>query len=179
MRVFTGSMQRSSRNLKARRSPLAEQLQEALWLIRDVHKRLDTIQRVGECIVARQHAFFQYGAIALKPLALRDIASELDLHESTVSRATANKYMATPHGAVSFKLFFPQELETEPGGTCSSALVRVLLREMIAGEYAREPLTDVTLARLLAEQGVKVARRTVTKYRQLMELPPAEVLKRY
>ncbi|MEZ0604022.1 RNA polymerase factor sigma-54 [Paraburkholderia sp. IW21] len=157
------------------RSPLAQQLQEARWLIRNAQQRFDTIQRVAECIVAHQKAFFQYGEIALKPMVLRDVADELGLHESTISRATGNKYMATPRGIFEFKHFFPRELGTESGGTCSAAAVRALLKEMIAAENTRDPLSDVTLARMLADQGVLVARRTVAKYRHLMKVPPAEL----
>jgi RNA polymerase sigma-54 factor len=159
----------------ASRSPLAQQLQEARWLIRNAQQRFDTIQRVAECIVAHQKAFFQYGEIALKPMVLRDVAEELGLHESTISRATGNKYMATPRGIFEFKHFFPRELGTESGGTCSAAAVRALLKEMIAAENTRDPLSDVTLARMLADQGVLVARRTVAKYRHLMKVPPAEL----
>ena len=118
----------------ASRSPLAQQLQEARWLIRNAQQRFTTIQRVAECIVSHQKAFFEYGEIALKPLVLRDVADELELHESTISRATGNKYMATPRGIFEFKHFFPRELSTESGGTCSAAAVRALLKEMIAKE---------------------------------------------
>ncbi|WP_341319031.1 RNA polymerase factor sigma-54 [Paraburkholderia sp. IMGN_8] len=159
----------------ASRSPLAQQLQEARWLIRNAQQRFETIRRVAECIVAHQKAFFQYGEIALKPMVLRDVADELGLHESTISRATGNKYMATPRGIFEFKHFFPRELGTESGGTCSAAAVRALLKEMIAAENTRDPLSDVTLARMLADQGVLVARRTVAKYRHLMKVPPAEL----
>ncbi|KXU82287.1 RNA polymerase sigma-54 factor [Paraburkholderia monticola] len=159
----------------ASRSPLAQQLQEARWLIRNAQQRFDTIQRVAECIVTHQKAFFQYGEIALKPMVLRDVADELGLHESTISRATGNKYMATPRGIFEFKHFFPRELGTESGGTCSAAAVRALLKEMIAAENTRDPLSDVTLAKMLADQGVLVARRTVAKYRHLMKVPPAEL----
>lgn len=157
------------------RSPLAQQLQEARWLIRNAQQRFTTIQRVAECIVAHQKAFFEYGEIALKPMVLRDVAEELNLHESTVSRATGNKYMATPRGIFEFKHFFPRELGTESGGTCSSAAVRALLKEMIEAENVSSPLSDVTLAKLLSDQGVIVARRTVAKYRRLMKVPPAEM----
>ncbi|WP_233805411.1 RNA polymerase factor sigma-54 [Paraburkholderia sp. HP33-1] len=157
------------------RSPLAQQLQEARWLIRNAQQRFDTIQRVAECIVAHQKAFFQYGEIALKPMVLRDVADELGLHESTISRATGNKYMATPRGIFEFKHFFPRELGTESGGTCSAAAVRALLKEMIAAENTRDPLSDVMLAKMLADQGVLVARRTVAKYRHLMKVPPADL----
>ncbi len=159
-------------------SPLGQQLQEARWLIRNAQKRFDTIQRVGECIVARQRDFFRYGAIALKPLVLRDIAEELDLHESTISRATGNKFMATPHGTFEFKHFFPRKLEAAGRGACSAAAAKVLIREMISAEPAAEPLSDVTLAQRLAGRGVVLARRTVTKYRQGMKILPAELRRR-
>ncbi|WP_042260599.1 RNA polymerase factor sigma-54 [Paraburkholderia heleia] len=164
-----------ARSDQTSRSPLAQQLQEARWLIRNAHKRCETILRVGECIVARQKAFFQYGEIALRPMLLRDVADELGLHESTVSRATGNKYMATPRGIFEFKRFFPRELETRTGGTCSAAAVRALIKEMINAEDPRDPLSDVILTQELEKQGVQVARRTVTKYRQMMKLPAAEM----
>ncbi|SDD04253.1 RNA polymerase factor sigma-54 [Paraburkholderia lycopersici] len=164
-----------ARSDQTSRSPLAQQLQEARWLIRNAHKRCETILRVGECIVARQKAFFQYGEIALRPMLLRDVADELGLHESTVSRATGNKYMATPRGIFEFKRFFPRELETRTGGTCSAAAVRALIKEMIDAEDPRDPLSDVVLTQELEKQGVQVARRTVTKYRQMMKLPAAEM----
>ncbi|WP_322058107.1 RNA polymerase factor sigma-54 [Paraburkholderia sp. J63] len=164
-----------ARSEQTSRSPLAQQLQEARWLIRNAHKRCETILRVGECIVARQKAFFQYGEIALRPMLLRDVADELGLHESTVSRATGNKYMATPRGIFEFKRFFPRELETRTGGTCSAAAVRALIKEMIDAENPRDPLSDVVLTQELEKQGVRVARRTVTKYRQMMKLPAAEM----
>jgi len=158
-----------------KRSPLAQQLQEARWLIRNAEQRFSTIHRVAEAIVAHQRTFFEYGEIAMKPLVLRDVAEELRLHESTVSRATGNKYMATPRGIYEFKHFFSRQLATESGGSCSAAAVRALLKEMIAAENSKAPLSDVSLARMLADQGVIVARRTVAKYRGLMKLPPAEL----
>lgn len=157
------------------RAPLAQELQEARWLIRNAEQRFATIQRVAEAIVAHQRTFFDYGEIALKPLVLRKVAEELDLHESTVSRATNNKYMATPRGVFEFKHFFSRELATETGGRCSAAAVRALIRDMIEAEDHRDPLSDVSLTRMLAQQGVLVARRTVTKYRDLMKLPPADL----
>ncbi|HIC7214318.1 RNA polymerase factor sigma-54 [Burkholderia stabilis] len=161
-----------------RDSPLGQQLQEARWLIRNVQKRFDTIQRVGECIVARQRDFFRYGEIAMKPLVLRDIAEELDLHESTVSRATGNKYMATPHGTFEFKHFFPRKLEAAGKGVCSASAAKVLIRDMIAAERHTDPLSDVTLAQNLAGRGILLARRTVTKYRQAMKIPAADLRRR-
>jgi RNA polymerase sigma-54 factor len=161
-----------------RDSPLGQQLQEARWLIRNAQKRFDTIQRVGACIVARQRDFFRYGEIALKPLVLRDIAEELELHESTVSRATGNKYMATPYGTFEFKHFFPRRLEAAGKGACSAAAAKVLIRDMIAAERHAEPWSDVALTQHLAARGILLARRTVTKYRQAMKIPPAELRRR-
>lgn len=157
------------------RAPMAQELQEARWLIRNVEQRFSTIQRVAEAIVRHQRTFFEYGEVALKPLVLREVADELGLHESTVSRATGNKYMATPRGIFEFKHFFSRELSTETGGTCSTTAVRALIKELIAGEDVKAPLSDVTLTQMLARQGVIVARRTVSKYRTLMRVPPAEL----
>jgi RNA polymerase sigma-54 factor len=162
------------RHSSANATPLRQQLLEARWLLRNAEQRLSTIQRVAEAIVRRQRAFFSYGDIALKPLQLRDVAEELDMHESTVSRATANKYMATPRGLFALKHFFPRELATQSGGRCSAATVRALLREMIEAEPGGAPVSDVVLTRQLAAKGIHVARRTVSKYRNMLKLPAAE-----
>lgn len=159
------------------RAPMAQELQEARWLMKNVEQRFTTIQRVAEAIVAHQKTFFDYGEIAMRPLVLRKVAEELNLHESTVSRATGNKYMATPRGVFEFKHFFSRELATDTGGKCSAAAVRALLKDMIASENREDPLSDVSLTKMLADQGVVVARRTVTKYRGLMKVPPAELRK--
>jgi RNA polymerase sigma-54 factor len=155
-------------------APLAQHLQEARWLVRNLEQRFLTIQRVAEAVVARQRNFFEYGDLAMRPLTLREIAAELDLHESTVSRATSHKYMATPRGVVSFKRFFSRQLATASGGSCSATAIRALMREFIAAEDRRHPLSDVQLTGLLVDRGVKVARRTVTKYRRSMQLPAVE-----
>ena len=160
-------------------TPMAQELQEARWLIRNIEQRYATIQRVAEAIVERQQTFFEYGEVALRPLMLREIADELGIHESTVSRATGNKYMETPRGIYEFKHFFSRELATETGGTCSASAVRALIKEMIEGEDPHEPLSDVDLARLLGQQGVVVARRTVSKYRGQLKTPPAELRRAY
>jgi len=154
---------------------LGQQLQEARWLIRNTEQRFTTILRVAEAIVARQKNFLDYGDVAMKPLGLRHIADELELHESTISRATGNKYMSTPRGMFEFRHFFSRELDTDTGGTCSATAIRALLREMIAAEDHQAPLSDVRLADQLATQGIKVARRTVTKYRRLMQVPPVDL----
>lgn len=153
----------------------ARQLQEARWLLRNVEKRFATIQRVADAIVHHQRAFFSYGEVAMKPLALKDIASDLGLHESTVCRVTNGKYMATPRGLFEFTYFFSRQLATDDGGTCSATAIRALLKELIAAEDPAKPLSDAQLARLLGEQGLHLARRTVTKYRTLMRLPSVEL----
>ncbi len=158
----------------AETAPLAQHLQEARWLVRNLEQRFLTIQRVAEAVVARQRNFFEYGDLAMRPLTLREIAAELALHESTVSRATSHKYMATPRGVISFKRFFSRQLATVSGGSCSATAIRALMREFIAGEDRSHPLSDVQLTGLLVDRGVKVARRTVTKYRRSMQLPAVE-----
>jgi RNA polymerase sigma-54 factor len=155
-------------------APLAQHLQEARWLVRNLEQRFLTIQRVAEAVVARQRNFFEYGDLAMRPLTLREIATELELHESTVSRATSHKYMATPQGVISFKRFFSRQLATASGGSCSATAIRALMREFIAAEDRSHPLSDVQLTELLTDRGVKVARRTVTKYRRSMQLPAVE-----
>jgi RNA polymerase sigma-54 factor len=154
---------------------LARHLQEARWLLRSIEQRFNTIQRVADAIVARQRGFFEYGEVAMKPLTLKLIAGELGLHESTVCRVTNSKYMATPRGLFEFKHFFSRRLATENGGAASATAVRAVMRELIAAEDPRAPLSDAELARLLAQQGLKVARRTITKYRALMRLPSVDV----
>jgi len=157
------------------RGMMAQALQEARWLMRSLEQRTHTIQRVAQAIVARQQTFFDYGEVALRPLMLSEIADELNMHESTVSRATSNKYLATPRGIYEFKHFFSRELSTRSGGTCSAVAVRALIQEMIDDENPREPLSDVVLASRLAREGIVVARRTVSKYRAQIKYPPAEL----
>ena len=162
-----------SRN--ASNQSLSRHLQEARWLLRSIEQRFATIQRVADAIVARQRGFFEYGEVAMKPLTLKLIAGELGLHESTVCRVTNSKYMATPRGLFEFKHFFSRRLATENGGAASATAVRAVMKELIAAEDPRAPLSDAELARLLAQQGLKVARRTITKYRALMRLPSVDV----
>jgi RNA polymerase sigma-54 factor len=171
-RVYADIFRRSPRDSG---SPLSQQLQEARWLIRNAEQRFATIQRVAEAIVERQKKFLDYGEVAMRPLALKQIADELGLHESTVSRVTNNKYMSTPRGLFEFKHFFSRQLSTSSGGVCSATAIRALIRELIEAEKPEEPLSDARLAEMLAEQGVRVARRTVTKYRRLMQLPNVEL----
>ena len=154
---------------------LVRHLQEARWLLRSIEQRFATIQRVADAIVARQRGFFEYGEVAMKPLTLKLIAGELGLHESTVCRVTNSKYMATPRGLFEFKHFFSRRLATENGGAASATAVRAVMKELIAAEDPRAPLSDAELARLLAQQGLRVARRTITKYRALMRMPSVDV----
>ena len=154
--------------------PLGQQLQEARWLMHNTAQRFVTIRRVARAIVEEQAAFFAYGDIAVRPLLLRQIAERLDLHESTISRAIGNKFMATPRGVLPFKHFFSRKLSTVSGGSCSATSIRAAMRDLIEQEDRDDPLSDVMLARQLADRGLCVARRTVTKYRGLMQIPPVE-----
>jgi RNA polymerase sigma-54 factor len=170
-RAYADAMQNKSLSNQS----LVRHLQEARWLLRSIEQRFATIQRVADAIVARQRGFFEYGEVAMKPLTLKLIAGELGLHESTVCRVTNNKYMATPRGLFEFKHFFSRRLATENGGAASATAVRAVMKELIAAEDPRAPLSDAELARLLAQQGLRVARRTITKYRALMRLPSVDV----
>jgi len=161
------------------RSPMAQELQEARWLVRNVEQRYTTIQRVAEAIVKRQQTFFEYGEVALRPLMLREVADDLDMHESTVSRATVGKYMVTPRGVFEFRHFFSRELATESGGSCSAAAVRALIKEMVDAEDPAMPLSDVALTQQLAASGILLARRTVSKYRGQLRVPPAELRRQH
>ena len=158
-------------------SPLGGQLQEARWFIKNIQQRFDTIQRVSEAIVERQRGFFTHGELAMKPLVLREIADELGLHESTISRVTTAKYMATPWGTFELKYFFGSSLSTEAGGNASSTAVRALIKQFIAAEDTASPLSDSQLSTMLGEQGITVARRTVAKYREALKLAPANLRK--
>jgi RNA polymerase sigma-54 factor len=158
---------------------LAAHLREARWTVRNVEQRFSTILDVAEAIVRRQCHFFEYGPLAMKPLGLREIAEELGLHESTVCRVTNNKYMATPSGVFELKYFFSRALPTPSGGAASATAIRGMIRDMIEAENAADPLSDAQIARQLARQGLSVARRTVTKYRQMMKLPAVEKRRRH
>jgi RNA polymerase sigma-54 factor len=156
---------------------MSARLQEARWFMKNIQQRFDTILRVSQAIVERQKAFFTHGEIAMKPLVLREIADELGLHESTISRVTTAKYMTTPLGTYELKYFFGSGLATEAGGNASSTAVRALIRQMVAAEDARRPLSDSTLSQMLEEQGIQVARRTVAKYREALKIAPANLRK--
>jgi len=158
-------------------SQLATQLQEAKWLIRNLQQRFETILRVAQAIVERQGDFFEHGEISMRPLVLREIADTLELHESTVSRSTTQKFMLTPRGIYEFKHFFGSGLATESGGICSSTAIRELIKQMVGAEDARKPLTDSRMSEILAQQGIVVARRTIAKYREGMNILPVNLRK--
>jgi RNA polymerase sigma-54 factor len=159
------------------RSKWTTRVQEARWLIRNIQQRFETILRVSQAIVDRQHNFFTHGAIAMRPLVLREIADTVELHESTISRVTAHKYMATPFGIFELKYFFGSHVATETGGAASSTAIRALIKQLIGAEDVRSPLSDSKLAELLGEQGIVVARRTVAKYREAMKIPSVALRK--
>jgi RNA polymerase sigma-54 factor len=152
---------------------LSTQLQEARWLIKNVQQRFETILKVSQAIVDRQRMFFEHGDVAMRPLTLKEIADTVELHESTISRVTTQKYMMTPRGLYEFKYFFGSSLATEEGGATSSTAIRALIKQFIEAENRSKPLSDNTIAELLGKQGFVVARRTVAKYRELLNLPPA------
>jgi len=154
---------------------LNARLQEARWFVKNIQQRFDTIVRVSQAIVGRQKGFLTHGAIAMKPLVLREIADELGLHESTISRVTTAKYMSTPYGTFELKYFFGSSLSTDAGGNASSTAVRALLRQLVAAEDPKAPLSDGQLAQMLSEQGIQVARRTVAKYREALKIAPANL----
>lgn len=156
-------------------SPVSQQLREARWLVRNIEQRFQTIQRVAQAIVDHQSRYFDYGPMAMKPLTLGEIADKVGLHESTVSRVTSRKYMATPRGLLEFKRFFGSHVETAAGAPCSSTAVRALITELIGAEDSTRPLSDIKLTRLLEQRGIKVARRTVSKYRDSLHIPSVEV----
>lgn len=156
---------------------MQQRLQEARWFIKNIQQRFDTILRVSSAIVERQRNFFMHGELAMRPLVLREIADELGLHESTISRVTTAKYMATPFGTYELKYFFGSSLGTETGGNASSTAVRALLKQFIAAEEPGKPLSDNQLSDLLKEQGIECARRTVAKYREAMRIAPANLRK--
>jgi len=157
---------------------MKEHLQEAKWFIKSLHSRNDTLLRVARCIVEKQTAFFEHGSIAMKSMVLRDVAEELELHESTISRVTTQKYMHTPNGIVEFKYFFSSHVLTDGGGECSSTAIRALIKELISNENVTKPLSDSKIAEFLKAKGINVARRTVAKYREAMFISSSSQRKR-
>ncbi|MDP2033716.1 MAG: RNA polymerase factor sigma-54 [Polaromonas sp.] len=156
---------------------LQQRLQEARWFIKNIQQRFDTILRVSSAIVERQKNFFTHGELAMRPLVLREIADELGLHESTISRVTTAKYMSTPFGTFELKYFFGSALGTETGGNASSTAVRALIKQFVASESLKKPLSDNQISEMLKEQGIECARRTVAKYREALRIAPANLRK--
>lgn len=152
---------------------LKQHLQEARYFINSLESRNETILRVSQCIIEEQRAFLEYGEEAMRPLVLRDVAEQLGIHESTVSRATANKYMLTPRGLFELKFFFSSHVQTTQGGVCSATAIQAMIKRMIGAEDSARPLSDSTLADMLLKEGIQVARRTVAKYREALNIPPS------
>lgn len=148
-------------------------LQDAKWLIKSLESRNDTLLRVSRCIVVQQQAFFEQGEEYMKPMVLADIAQAVEMHESTISRVTTQKYLHSPRGIFELKYFFSSHVNTEGGGEASSTAIRALVKKLIAAENPAKPLSDSKLTSLLSEQGIMVARRTVAKYRESLSIPPS------
>ncbi len=175
--VYAGALRQNRGGGDGGHAGMQQRLQEARWFIKNIQQRFDTILRVSSAIVERQRNFFMHGELAMRPLVLREIADELGLHESTISRVTTAKYMATPFGTYELKYFFGSSLGTETGGNASSTAVRALLKQFIASEEPGKPLSDNQLSDLLREQGIECARRTVAKYREALRIAPANLRK--
>ena len=156
---------------------LAGQLQEARWLIKNIQQRFETIERVAQAIVREQAEFFEKGALAMRPLVLREIADQLGLHESTISRVTSQKFMATPRGVLEFKYFFGSHVATGDGGAASATAIKARIKQLIAEENPKKPLSDQQICNQFSAQGIVVARRTIAKYREAMGLPTASLRK--
>ena len=161
------------RNRESSSQYLMSQMQEAKWMIKNIQQRFSTILRVSQAIVDRQRNFFEHGEVAMRPLVLREIADELGLHESTVSRVTTRKYMLTPRGVYELKYFFGSHVATESGGACSATAIRALIKQMVNEENPKKPLSDNQITDILSKQGIVVARRTIAKYRESLQIPAA------
>ena len=152
---------------------MRNQLQEARWFLKSLQSRNETLIKVASRIVEHQRGFLEYGEEAMKPLVLHDIAEAVEMHESTISRVTTQKYMHTPRGIYELKYFFSSHVGTTGGGECSSTAIRAIIRKIVKAENPGKPLSDSKIADLLAEQGIKVARRTIAKYRESLSIPPS------
>jgi RNA polymerase sigma-54 factor len=146
-------------------------------VIKNVQQRFETILRVAQAIVERQRHYFDHGDVAMRPLVLREIADTLGLHESTVSRVTTQKFMATPRGILELKYFFGSHVATETGGAFSATAIRALLKQLVQAEDCKNPLSDSSIAQILSEQGIVVARRTIAKYREALHIPAVSLRK--
>lgn len=157
---------------------LRDNLQEARWFLKSLQSRHETLLKVASSIVERQHAFFEHGEEAMKPMVLRSIAEAIEMHESTVSRVTTRKYMHTPRGIYEFKYFFSSHVNTDAGGECSATAIRAIIKKLVAAENPAKPLSDSKMADVMAEQGINVARRTIAKYRESLSISPSNERKR-
>lgn len=157
---------------------LRDNLQEARWFLKSLQSRNETLMKVATKIVEHQRGFLEYGEEAMKPLVLHDIAEAVEMHESTISRVTTQKYMHTPRGIFELKYFFSSHVSTDSGGECSSTAIRALIKKLIAAENPKKPLSDSKITLLLSDQGIKVARRTIAKYRESLVIPPSNERKR-
>ncbi len=173
---YAGHVKSSGRSKEA--TYLKNSLQEARWFLKSLHSRSETLMRVGRAIVNRQRLFLEYGEEGMKPMVLRDIAEELEMHESTISRVTTHKYMHTPRGVFEFKFFFSSHVRTVDGGECSATAIRAMVKKLIDSENPRKPMSDNKISSFLVKEGINVARRTVAKYRESMSIPPSNERKR-
>ena len=153
-------------------------LQEARWFMKSLQSRSETLLKVSKVIVERQRDFLEHGEEAMKPLVLHDVATKLDMHESTISRVTTQKYIHTPRGIFELKYFFSSHVSTSDGGECSSTAIRAIIRRIISEENSRKPLSDNKITQALEEKGINVARRTIAKYRESLSIPPSNERKR-
>jgi RNA polymerase sigma-54 factor len=166
------AMSRNARNSSDSQF-IRSHMQEAKWFIKSLESRNDTLLKVANCIVQQQMGFFEHGPEMMKPMVLNDVAEMVDMHESTISRVTTQKYMHTPRGIFELKYFFSSHVATDSGGECSSIAIRALIKKLVAAEKPNKPLSDSKIAQLLADQGIKVARRTIAKYRESLSIPPS------
>jgi RNA polymerase sigma-54 factor len=174
--LYSGMIKRADNSQD--NTQLKDHLQEAKWFIKSLQGRNETLLRVAQLIVEKQTEFLEHGAVAMKPMILKNIAEDLELHESTISRVTTQKYMHTPNGIVEFKYFFSSHVATVSGGECSATAIRAVIKEFIANEHTNKPLSDEKISILLKEKGIKVARRTVAKYRESMSIASSSQRKR-
>ena len=175
--IYASALRQHNRGAGQNGQALQQRLQEARWFIKNIQQRFDTILRVSTAIVERQKNFFSHGELAMRPLVLREIADELGLHESTISRVTTAKYMRTPFGTFELKYFFGSGLGTETGGNASSTAVRALIKQFVSSESPKKPLSDNQISEMLKEQGIECARRTVAKYREALRIAPTNLRK--
>ncbi len=174
--LYAGMVKRADRS--SDNTFIRNHLQEARWFIKSLQSRNETLLRVGTAIIEHQRDFLEHGEVAMKPLVLRDIAEQLEMHESTISRVTTQKYMHTPRGIFEFKYFFSSHVSTADGGECSATAIRAMIKTLIAKENTQQPLSDSKIAKILVAEGIKVARRTIAKYREAMAIPPSNERKR-